>query len=191
MKVPNLKGQWVTLEPLAENHRAPLREAASDERIWTSTIVRGDGNAFDGWFADALAEQKSGRRLPFAVRRLEDSRYVGSTSYLDITPKHRRLEIGATWYNPHAWGTLVNPECKLLLLAHAFEVLGTERVAFVTDVLNAHSQAAIAKLGASREGVLRSHMVSQGGRMRDSVVFSIVASEWPRIRRALQARIAG
>jgi N-acetyltransferase len=190
MQVPILKGRWVTLEPLAEVHREPLRTAANDHRIWVSTIVRADGDAFDGWFADALAEREAGRRFPFAVRHLVDMTCVGSTSYLDIAPKHRRLEIGATWYRPDTWGTMVNPESKLLLLTHAFEVLGIQRVAFITDVLNEHSQAAIAKLGASREGVLRSHMVSQGGRMRDSVVFSIVASEWPRIRQALQARIA-
>jgi RimJ/RimL family protein N-acetyltransferase len=190
MNVPILKGSGVALEPLTEAHRAPLRSAADDERIWVSTTVRADGDGFDGWFAEALSERERGRRFPFAVRRLADMKYVGSTSYLDITPKHRRLEIGATWYHPDSWGTVVNPECKLLLLTHAFEALEVQRVAFITDVLNRHSQAAIAKLGATREGVLRSHMVSQGDRIRDSVVFSIVAGEWPRIRQALRARIA-
>jgi RimJ/RimL family protein N-acetyltransferase len=137
-----------------------------------------------------VAGQKEGRRYPFAVRRSIDKKYVGSTSYLDIAPQHKRIEIGATWYQPDAWGTLVNPEAKLLLLIHAFEVMGVQRAAFITDVLNHRSQAAIAKLGATREGVLRSHMVSQGGRMRDSVVYSIVSGEWPRIRDALQARLA-
>jgi len=190
-RVITLQGHWVALEPLAEAHREPLRHAANDERIWASTIVRADGNAFDSWFADALAEEKSGRRVPFAVRRLADMACVGSTSYLDIAPKHRRIEIGATWYRPDAWGTMINPESKLLLLTHAFEVLEVQRVAFITDVENKHSRAAILKLGARQEGVLRSHMVSQGGRMRDSVVFSIVASEWPGVREALQARTAG
>src|SRR5881394_493983 len=100
MQVRTLKGHWVALEPLGEIHREPLRSAANDERIWASTIVRADGDAFDGWFADALAEGKGGRRLPFAVRRLADMTCVGSTSYLDIAPKHKRLEIGATWYRP-------------------------------------------------------------------------------------------
>jgi RimJ/RimL family protein N-acetyltransferase len=107
---------------------------------------------------------------------LADGACVGSTSYFDIAPLHRRIEIGATWYHPDTWGTTVNPECKLLLLTHAFEALAMQRVAFVTDVLNQRSQAAIAKLGATREGVLRSHMLSQGGRMRDSVLFSIIAA---------------
>jgi RimJ/RimL family protein N-acetyltransferase len=173
---------------MVEAHREPLRRAADDERIWTTT-VRATGEGFDPWFATALAERTAGRSLPFAVRRLSDSACIGSTSYLDMTPKHRRLEIGGTWYHPESWGTAVNPECKHLLMTHAFEVLGVQRVAFVTDVLNQRSQRAIAKLGATREGILRSHMVSQGGRMRDSVVFSIVASEWPQVREALRCRL--
>jgi RimJ/RimL family protein N-acetyltransferase len=190
MQIPTLKGRWVALEPIAEAHREPLRQAADDERIWATTIVRAAGDGFDAWFNALLAERAAGRWYPFAVRRMADCLIVGSTSYLDISPKHRRLEIGATWYRPDTWGSMVNPECKLLLLANAFEVHDMQRVAFITDVRNLHSQAAIAKLGATREGVLRSHMVSQGGRMRDSVVFSIIAEEWPRLRKMLQARIA-
>ncbi len=189
IEVPTLTGKWVALEPMVEAHREPLRRAADDERIWTTTIVRAMGEGFDPWFGAALAERASGRWLPFAVRRLSDSACIGSTSYLDLTPKHRRLEIGGTWYQPDCWGTAVNPECKLLLMTHAFEVLGVQRVAFITDVLNQRSQRAIAKLGATREGILRAHMVSQGGRTRDSVVFSIVASEWPRVREALRCRL--
>jgi len=187
--VPTLGGRWVALEPLAEAHREPLRRAADDESIWRTTIVRANGDAFAAWFEAALAERQAGRRIPFAVRKLADRSCVGSTSYLDLALHHRRLEIGSTWYGPDSWGTAVNPECKLLLLAHAFDVLGVQRVAFVTDVLNLRSQAAIAKLGAAREGILRSHMVSQGGRSRDSAVFSIVAAEWPRLRRGLEERI--
>ena len=110
-------------------------------------------------------------------------------SILDITPRHKRVEIGSTWYAPDVWGTRVNPECKLLLLEHAFEVLGVNRVALVTDRLNERSQRAIAKLGALREGVLRAHMVSQGGRVRDSVVFGITTAEWPQVRAGLLARL--
>ncbi|HEX5818420.1 MAG TPA: GNAT family protein, partial [Gemmatimonadales bacterium] len=128
-------------------------------------------------------------RLPFAVR-LADGRLVGSSSYLDITPAHRRLEIGATWYHPDVWATAVNPECKLLLLTHAFEVLQVNRVALVTDALNLRSQAAIARLGAVREGVLRADRITQTGRVRDSVIFSIVAAEWPAVRHGLERRLA-
>jgi len=122
MQIPTLKGRWVALEPIAEAHREPLRQAADDERIWATTIVRAAGDGFDAWFNALLAERAAGRWYPFAVRRMADCLIVGSTSYLDISPKHRRLEIGATWYRPDTWGSMVNPECKLLLLANAFEV---------------------------------------------------------------------
>ncbi len=190
MKVTDLNGRWVRLVPLDESHREPLRHAADDDRIWSHTLTRATGPAFDAWFDDALAGRDAGRRVPYAVCRA-DGRWVGSTSYHDLVPLHRRVEIGSTWYHPDAWGTAVNPECKLLLLAHAFEVAGVNRVALVTDVLNVRSQAAIAKLGAKREGVLRSHMVAQEGRVRDSVVFSIIADEWPPVRAGLLARLAG
>ena len=189
--VPALTGRWVRLEPLAEAHREALRRAADDERIWKNTLVVGRGPGFDASFDDAFVQRDAGRQIPFAVRLLTDDRLIGSTSYLDVNPRHKRVEIGSTWYEPAAWGTAVNPECKLLLLAHAFEVLGVNRVALVTDLRNEHSQAAIAKLGAVQEGVLRAHMVTQGERVRDSVVFSIVAPEWLRVKERLTARLAG
>lgn len=190
LDVPPLTGRWVRLEPLAAAHREPLRAAADDARIWAVTLTRGDGPGFDPWFDDALAERDAGRRVPFAVQRLADGAWVGSTSYLDVALRHRRVEIGSTWYHPDAWATAVNPECKLLLLAHAFDVVGVNRVALVTDLLNTRSQAAISKLGAAREGVLRAHMLSQGGRVRDSVVFAITTAEWPAVRDGLVARLA-
>ena len=188
--VPALTGRWVRLEPLAEAHREALRRAAADERIWKNTLVVGRGPGFDASFDDAFVQRDAGRQIPFAVRLLADDRLIGSTSYLDVNPRHKRVEIGSTWYEPAVWGTAVNPECKLLLLAHAFEVLGVNRVALVTDLRNEHSQAAIAKLGAVREGVLRAHMVTQGERVRDSVVFSIVVAEWPRVKERLTGRLS-
>ena len=188
--VPALTGRWVRLEPLAEAHREALRRAAADERIWKNTLVVGRGPGFDASFDDAFVQRDAGRQIPFAVRLLTDDRLIGSTSYLDVNPRHKRVEIGSTWYEPAVWGTAVNPECKLLLLAHAFEVLGVNRVALVTDLRNEHSQAAIAKLGAVREGVLRAHMVTQGERVRDSVVFSIVVAEWPRVKERLTGRLS-
>jgi RimJ/RimL family protein N-acetyltransferase len=188
--VPTLTGRSVRLEPLTAAHRDGLRAAADDERIWQHTLVVARGPGFDAWFDDALAQQRAGRQVPLAVRALAGGRLVGSTSYLDPSERHRRVEIGSTWYSPDVWGTAVNPECKLLLLRHAFEVLGANRVSFVTDARNERSQAAIAKLGAVREGVLRAHMVTQGGRVRDSVLFSIVAAEWPRVSEKLGARLA-
>lgn len=183
-----LTGRFVRLEPLTEAHRDPLRLAANDPRIWEFNSVSGYGPAFDEWFANALAAVQ---RIPFAVRRLADDAIVGSTGYLDALPQHKRVEIGHTWYRPDCWGSAVNPECKLLLMTHAFEVMGVNRVSLVTDLLNKRSQAAIAKLGAVREGVLRSHAIVQGGRIRDSVMFSIIASEWPAVKERLQARLAG
>jgi RimJ/RimL family protein N-acetyltransferase len=188
--VPALTGRWVRLEPLAEAHFPGLRAAADDDRIWADTITAARGTGFDTWFADALAQRASGRRYPFAVRTLADDALVGSSSYLDYEPRHRRVEIGSTWYAPAAWGTRVNPECKLLLLSHAFDTLGLNRVALCTDARNVHSQAAIERLGAVREGVLRSHMVVQGGRVRDSVTYSILVAEWPRVKAGLLARLS-
>jgi N-acetyltransferase len=189
LDVPVLTGRSVQLEPLTEEHRESLRPAADDERIWAHTLTAANGPLFDAWFDDALAERDAGRRTPFAVRRLSDRRILGSSSYLDIQLRHKRIEIGSTWYLPEVWSTVVNPECKLLLLRHAFEVLGVNRVALVTDAVNHRSQSAIARLGAVREGVLRAHMMAQGERVRDTVVFSILAAEWPRVRDGLLQRL--
>ncbi len=187
--VPPLEGRVIRLEPLTEAHREQLRPTAQDERLWAFTLTRGDGAGFDPWFDDALTQRDAGARAPFAVRRLSDAGLIGSTSYLDIALADRRIEIGSTWYRQDTWGTQVNPECKLLMLAHAFDVLGVNRAALVTDALNTRSQAAIAKLGATREGVLRAHKITQGGRVRDTVVFSILKAEWPAVRAGLLARL--
>jgi RimJ/RimL family protein N-acetyltransferase len=190
MHTPKLTGRFVQLEPLGEEHREPLRLAADDERIWEHMTLLGRGPGFDEWFASALTGLEEGKRVPFAVKRLTDGQLVGSTSYLDPVPDHKRVEIGATWYRSDAWGTAVNPECKLLLMAHAFETLEFHRVSYVTDLRNSRSQAAIAKLGAMREGVLRSHMITRDGRIRDSVLFAITIAEWPSIKAKLQVRLA-
>jgi RimJ/RimL family protein N-acetyltransferase len=184
-----LRGQWVQLEPLFEEHREPLRIAANDERIWRHMLFDGRGPELDVWFDRALANGQKGLQIPFAVRSLADGRVIGTSSYLDVVEQHKRIEIGATWYVPEVWETAVNPECKFLLLRHAFEVFGVNRVALITDVRNERSQAAIAKLGAVREGVLRGHMITQGNRIRDSVVFSIIAAEWPAVKARLESRL--
>jgi RimJ/RimL family protein N-acetyltransferase len=189
MDVPILTGRWVQLEPLGEQHREALRAAAQDERIWKHTLIAALGPEFDRMFDEALSNRAAGTQLPFAVCRLAESALVGSTSYLDPNLRHCRIEIGSTWYVPDEWGTHINPECKLLLLAHAFEVLKVNRVSFCTDLLNTRSQAAIAKLGAVKEGVLRAHMITQGGRIRDTVIFSVIADEWPTVKQRLQLRL--
>jgi RimJ/RimL family protein N-acetyltransferase len=180
----------VRLEPLAEEHRNGLRAAADDDHVWHLLPTGGRGAAFDPVFDDALAQQAAGKRLPYAVRLLATGELVGATSYIDPLPIHKRVEVGWTWYRPDQWATAVNPECKLLLLSHAFEALGLNRVQFNVDALNARSQAAVTKLGATREGVLRSHMIVRNGRIRDTVVFGIVAGDWPRVRDGLRARLA-
>jgi RimJ/RimL family protein N-acetyltransferase len=191
LTVPPLEGRHVRLEPLAESHRESMRLAADHERLWAFTTTRGDGPHFDPWFDAALAESAAGRRVPFAVRRLIDAAVIGSTSYLDIAIAEGRVEIGWTWYRPDTWATAVNPECKLLMLAHAFDALHVNRVALVTDALNTRSRSAILKLGAVYEGVLRAHKLTQGGRIRDTAVYSIIAAEWPAVREGLRKRIEG
>lgn len=183
-----LAGRFVRLEPLEPAHREPLRLAADDDRIWQFTLVRPVGPAFDPDFDDLLASAAGGTRLPFAVRRLAGGDLVGVTTYYNVNFRHKRLDIGGTWYRPEVWGTAVNPECKLLLLAHAFDGLGMNRVGFEVDAINVRSQAAVAKLGAAREGVLRSHAITHAGRVRDTIVFGITAAEWPTVRDRLTAR---
>jgi N-acetyltransferase len=185
-----LTGDGVRLEPLGESHREPLRLLAEDPQIWAFTLIRPTGADFDPWFEEMLQENSAGTRVMFAVRLVGDDRLVGCTSLFDYSAKNRVVEIGSTWYHPDYWSTPVNPECKLLLLTHAFEVMGMNRVQLVTDLLNTRSQAAIAKLGAQREGVLRSHKITHTGRVRDTVVFSIIASEWPSVRDRLRERLA-
>jgi N-acetyltransferase len=184
-----LHGTTLCLEPLAEGHREPLRNAAQDERIWEFGIVSGFGNAFDSWFDDALRGQNVGTRIPFVVVKAFDSKVVGSTSFLDPSPTYRRVEIGHTWYHPSEWSSPTNPECKLLLLDHAFESMGFNRVSFHVDRTNLRSQKAVLKLGAVQEGILRQHAITYTGRVRDTIVFSILKDEWPTIRDRLHKRL--
>lgn len=180
-----LTGAFVSLEPLSESHRAGLQEAASDPAIWEYLPVVGS-EEFDRWWEIALSESN---RICFAVRRLADKAIVGSTSYLADTPSHNRVEIGWTWYVPEAQGTTVNPEAKLLLLRNAFDAADYHRVELKTDSRNAKSNAAISKIGAKKEGVLREHMWMPRGYWRDTVYYSIVKAEWPAVRTGLERRL--
>ncbi len=186
---PLLAGQWVRLEPLAEEHREPLRAASDYDRVWQFMYTDGRGTAFDAPFDEALAQCAAGKQLSYAVRLLATGELIGGTSYIDPVAQHKRVEIGWTWYRPDHWAGPVNPECKLLLMAHAFDTLGLNRVQLITDLLNTRSQAAIAKLGATREGVLRAHAITRGGRVRDTVVFGVTATDWPRVKDGLRARL--
>jgi RimJ/RimL family protein N-acetyltransferase len=178
------------MEPLAERHRVDLAAVvAADPAAFTlSGPVRGPG--LDAWLTRAFAERDTGERLPFAAVLAESGRAVGSSSYLDIAPADGRVEIGATWYGRPWWGTFVNPEAKLLMLRHAFDVLGATRVAFRTDADNARSRAAIERLGAVFEGVHRNREHRPDGSLRDTAFYSVLPAEWPAVRAGLEERLA-
>lgn len=183
-----LVGQHVRLEPLTRAHAPGLFAVAGEAEIWRYLPVPEPRSlaAIAAIIESALAEAARGMRLPFAIVARADGRVCGSTSYLDIAPAHRRIEVGWTWLGAAARRTAINTECKLLLLQHAFEVRGCGRVQLKTDARNLRSQAAIERLGAKREGVLRQHMLMPDGFVRDTVMYSLIAGEWPATKRRLQ-----
>jgi len=185
-----LTGDLVTLEPLHPDHADALVAAAGDGRLWEHWYT--SVPAPEGMRAEIdrrLAEQAAGTMLPFTVRRAGGA-VVGMTTYMDVDPQTPRLEIGSTWTARSAQRTGVNTESKLLLLAHAFDVLGCVAVEFRTQWHNRQSRTAIAALGAKQDGVLRNHRRAQDGTLRDTVVFSIIECEWPAVRSALRHRLA-
>ena len=186
-----LTGDLVTLEPLVLDHHDALVEAASDGELW------------DLWYTSVprpedmrtvlearLAEQERGRMLPFVARRTADGRVIGMTTYCNVDAEHRRVEIGYTWNARSAQRTGTNTESKLLLLGHAFDALGCIAVELRTHWMNQQSRAAIARLGAKQDGVLRNHSVMPDGSLRDTVVFSVLPHEWPAVRNELERRLA-
>jgi RimJ/RimL family protein N-acetyltransferase len=181
----------IELQPLEERHRTGLAEAGRDPTIWTYLPWNGAGHGFDPWFDAALALQQKHRDAIWAVCRAADNKVMGTTRYLNIAARDKRVEIGGTWYAREAWASVVNPACKFMLLAHGFETLGLNRIELKTDARNERSQAAIARLGAVREGVFRRHMVLPDGHIRDTVYFSIIREEWPSVRDRLMARLTG
>ncbi len=184
-----LSGSHVLLRPLARADAAALFAITPKTTFpyFLSWPTEWSPEAFDRWLANHIAHP---RTVAFAVVERASGSVIGSTSYLDIDPPNRCVEIGATWYAPAHRGTRTNPECKLLLLAHAFERLGCVRVTLKCDARNVHSQRAIAKLGAQREGLLRRHRIQPDGYVRDTVYFSVIAEEWPTVRQGLLARLA-
>lgn len=185
-----LEDAWVRLEPFQPELEAEVRRALDcDPDAWEIMVGAAWGPHFDGWWASALKAMAAGTRIPFAVRRKSDGAVVGTTSLYEIRPEHRRCEIGSTFYRPEARGGAVNPACKRLLLAHAFDG-GAVRVEIITDAVNLGSQAAIRKLGARDEGVLRKHKVTWTGRVRDTAQFAILDEDWPEVRRRLDDRLA-
>lgn len=184
-----LAGKFIQLEPFENSHRDELRPLTQDETIWQYFSHAASGLDFDPWFNKAIEATKNGRQLAFVVRRLQDQKIIGSSRYYDITLKQRRLMIGYTWYIQAARGTAANPECKLLLLTHAFENLNINRIGFSPNANNVNSIAALKKLGATEEGTLRQYIIMRDGNTNDSVLFSIIKSEWPVIKENLQSRL--
>jgi len=186
-----LEGHGIRLEPLAHEHHDGLAAAAADGRLWelwfTSVPEPGETRAY---ITEALAAQKDGRMLPWAVRELTSGVIIGSTRYHDIVAAIDRVEIGSTWYGKRWQRSHVNTACKLLLLEHAFDTLGCKVVGLRTDNFNFASQRAIEALGARKDGVIRHHQARRDGTARDTVMYSILASEWPDVRRHLELRLA-
>jgi N-acetyltransferase len=187
-----LHGTHVRLEPLALEHVAGLAAAtAGDEEVWRwLPAFPADEAGVTLVVEAALAERARGLRFPFAILSADGGQVLGSSSYLDFDSGQPRIEIGWTWLSRSVWRSPVNTEAKLLLLGHAFDDLGYERVALKTHHRNERSQAAIARLGAVREGTLRHHVRHRDGTWRDSVYFSILSAEWPAVRAGLRDRLA-
>jgi RimJ/RimL family protein N-acetyltransferase len=184
-----LEGHGMRLEPLTLDHAEALAKAAMDGRLFelhfTTVPAPGQESAY---IQTALDGQGAGHMLPWAVRDLDKDEIVGSTRYHDIVPAVDRVEIGYTWYAKRCQRTHVNTTCKLLLLTHGFDTLGCQVIGLRTDILNTRSQQAISNLGANRDGVIRHHALRRDGTVRDTVMFSILRSEWPAIRERLEAR---
>ncbi|GAA4188774.1 GNAT family protein [Microbacterium oryzae] len=188
---PVLENDFVRLEPLRPAHSDDLAAAVAVDDLWRTWYTRIPApERMAEEIVRRLAEQEAGRMAPWAIVDAASGRAVGMTTYLHIEPDHRRLEIGSTWIGTAAQGTGINPAAKLLLLERAFDVLGCICVQLCTHWHNHQSRAAIARLGAKQDGVLRSHAIFPDGHVRDTVMFSIIEPEWPAVRRGLEARLA-
>lgn len=184
-----LIGNYIQLEPLSEDHREGLRKAANYESIWCYMPHRAINELFDPWFDDQLDKMNSEEQLSYVIRQSQSQLIIGATAYYDIQPENQRLALGYTWISPDEWGGLANSESKLLMLEQAFERWGINRVEIGADSRNSRSCHAIKKLGAKEEGILRQHMILHDGVMTDTIVFSILLSEWPGIKGQLLQRL--
>ena len=185
-----LEANGIRLEPLSREHRAGLDKAAADGKLWELffTSVPAPGET-DKYIDAALEGQKAGHMLPWVVRDVRTGELLGSTRYHDILPAADRVEIGYTWYAQRCQRTHVNTNCKLLLLEYGFEKVGCKVIGLRTDNFNFRSQRAIEALGAKKDGVIRHHAPRRDGSIRDTVMYSILATEWPDVRRHLQFRL--
>ena len=186
-----LEGRHVRLEPLRLEHLAQLCEVGLDQDLWrwTTTLIRTPAE-MRAYIEAALADEAAGVSLPFVTIEKASGRVVGSTRYGNIDPVNRHVEIGWTWVGRDWQRTFVNTEAKYLMLRHAFETLGCLRVEFKTDSLNERSRNALLRIGAKLEGTFRNHMIVHGGRIRHSVYFSIIDSEWPEVKASLEEKLS-
>jgi N-acetyltransferase len=185
-----LEGRGIRLEPLSAEHEAPLSAAAADGKLWELWFTSiPDPGGMRAYIQEALAGQRDGHMLPWTVRDASSGVIVGSTRYHDVVPEIDRVEIGYTWYAQRCQRTGVNTTCKLLLLTHAFETLGCKVVGLRTDGFNFRSQRAIEALGARKDGVIRHSKARKDGTVRDTVMYSILDSEWSEVRRHLELRL--
>lgn len=186
-----LEGRHVRLEPLTLNHLDPLCEVGLDPQLWRWGLsVLSSRDEMQSYIATALQWQAEGTALPFATVDRSSGTVVGSTRFANIDRAHRRVEIGWTWIARQWQRTPVNTEAKYLMLTHAFETLGCIRVELKTDSLNENSRNAMLRIGAKEEGTLRNHMITQGGRIRHTVYFSITNDEWPIVKQSLEQKLA-
>ena len=188
-----LTGNHVRLEPMTEAHAPALAELGVGQPFWDFMVYGRMETAADmrEWVKDILARAEKGTDVPFVAIHIDSGRVAGASRYMNIMPKDRGLEIGGTWYGQDYQRTVVNTECKYLLLQHAFENLSCIRVQLKTDLRNKRSQKAIERLGAVKEGVLRNHMILPDGYYRHSVYYSILDTEWPDVKKRLEEMIEG
>jgi RimJ/RimL family protein N-acetyltransferase len=183
---PTLVGQNIELRPLQLEHRQALLEAAADGELWNLKVTAvPSAETIDEYIATAIAGRKDGTVMPFIIVQRETGRVVGSTRFWKIDPVNRKVEIGHTWLSASVQRSGVNTEAKFLLLTYAFEVMNSVRVQFTTDELNEKSRAAILRIGAKQEGIVRHERIMPDGRKRNSVRFSIIDCEWPEVKAAL------
>ena len=181
-----LEGYGLRVLPLALEHDTGLQAAAADGALWTIRVTSvPEPENTRKYIEDALAMREAGNRFAFVVQNADSGKVLGCSSYHDILPAVKRVEIGYTWYAKSAQRTHVNTACKLLLMTHAFETLGCHVVGWRTDNFNFASQAAIERLGARKDGVIRGHALRRDGTIRDTVMYSLRAGEWPEVRAQL------
>src|SRR4051794_33654108 len=186
-----LEGEFVRLEPMRVDHLPALAKVGLDESLWkwTNSVVKTEAD-LERYVRTALADQAKGTAIPFVTIEKESGQIVGSTRFGNIDSLNRKAEIGWTWVSPKWQRTVINTEAKLLMLTHAFEVWKCIRVELKTDLNNDKSRKAIARIGAKEEGILRNHMITETGRFRDSVYFSIIEDEWEKVKESLLSKLA-